>query len=52
MKFQNVSPVGALDFPLIGRVVEAGEIIEVPDDRAHLIEGQTDVWKPVSEGKK
>lgn len=51
MQFRNVSPLGALDFPLIGRVVEAGEVIEVSDEVAHLIEGQTAVWEPVAEGK-
>lgn len=31
---RNVSPLGDLDFPLMRRVVEAGEEFEVPDDVA------------------
>jgi hypothetical protein len=46
-KFKNVSPLGALDLPLIGRVVEAGEIIEVTTARAKFLKGQTDTWKPM-----
>ena len=32
MKLRNVSPLGALDFPLIGRVLEPGEVFEVDDE--------------------
>lgn len=47
MKYRNVSSLGALDFPLVGRVVEPGEIIDVPDAQAHLVNGQDSVWEPV-----
>jgi hypothetical protein len=46
-KFKNVSPLGALDLPLIGRVVDRGEVIEVTAAQAKHLRGQTDTWKPV-----
>jgi hypothetical protein len=39
-KFQNVSPIGALDIPALGRVVEAGEKFDVPDDLVEYFESQ------------
>lgn len=29
VKFKNVNPLGAVDLPLIGRTLEAGEVFEV-----------------------
>lgn len=52
MKFRNVSPQGDLELPLVGRVVAFGEVIDVTKEQARLIQGQTDVWQPVSEGDK
>lgn len=46
-KFKNVSPLGALDLPLIGRVVERGEVIDLTAAQAKHLRGQTDTWKPV-----
>lgn len=34
---KNVSPLGDLDFPLLRRVVAAGEEFEVDDDTAALL---------------
>jgi hypothetical protein len=31
MQLKNVNPLGAVDLPLIGRSLEAGEVFEVPD---------------------
>ena len=31
MRIRNVNPLGAVEFPLIRRVLEAGEVFEVPD---------------------
>lgn len=39
-KFQNVSPIGALDIPSLNRIVEAGEEFEVPDDLVEYFESQ------------
>lgn len=30
-KFKNISPLGALDIPALGRIVESGEVFDVPD---------------------
>jgi len=46
-KFKNVSPLGALDLPLIGRVVDRGEVIELTAAQAKHLRGQTETWKPV-----
>lgn len=52
-KFMNVSPLGALDLPLLGRVVAAGEVIEVTAAQAKHLDGQDAVWRPVkSRGPK
>lgn len=52
-KFKNVSPLGALDLPLLGRVVAAGEVIEVTTAQAKHLDGQQAVWQPVkSRGSK
>lgn len=50
-KFKNISPLGALDLPLVGRVVERGETFDVPDDKARHLAGQEDTWAPVKGGK-
>lgn len=49
---KNVSPVGALDIPLIGRVVEADEEFEVPASVAEVLLGQPDNFQSVSKSKK
>jgi hypothetical protein len=46
-KFKNVSSQGALDLPLIGRVVQPGEVIEVTAEQAKHLAGQDAVWQPV-----
>ena len=46
-KFKNVSPYGDLDLPLVGRVIEFGEIFEVTDRQAKGLEGQLFHWEPV-----
>lgn len=47
MKIRNISPRGALDVPLLGRVVEAGEVTEVTKDQADRLLPQSDNWEPV-----
>lgn len=32
MLIRNVSPLGALEIPALGRVVEADELFDVPDE--------------------
>lgn len=32
MLLRNVNPLGAVEFPLIRRVLEANEVFEVPDE--------------------
>lgn len=31
VKLKNTNPLGAVDLPLIGRTLEAGEVFDVPD---------------------
>jgi len=40
VRFKNVSSVGALDIPLLGRVIAAGEEFDVPLDAGRLLEEQ------------
>ena len=49
MKFTNVSSLGDLELPLLGRVVKAGETFEVPADVGVLLAVQPDVFKVVKE---
>jgi hypothetical protein len=47
MQFKNISKFGDLDLPLIGRVVEAGEIFDVTPDQSELLILQPDLWQPI-----
>ena len=50
MKFRNICPNGARMFPALGdRVVEAGEVVDVPDWFGEGLLGQVDVWEFVAE---
>ncbi|GAA4707434.1 hypothetical protein APR04_003801 [Promicromonospora umidemergens] len=51
-KFKNVSPLGALDLPLIRRVVDRGEVITVTAAQAKHLHGQTATWKPVASSNR
>lgn len=46
-KFKNVSPLGALDLALVGRIVGRGEVIEVTAAQAVHLAGQEGTWEPV-----
>ena len=41
----NINPIGAVELPLIGRVIEAGEEFEVPDDAAAVLLEQVDNYR-------
>jgi hypothetical protein len=47
VKIKNVSPFGDLDIPLLGRVVAAGEIVEVTDEEAEILLQQESNYQPV-----
>lgn len=48
MQVKNVSP-HTLDVPALRRVVEPGEVVDVPDDLADGFAGQ-DQWQIVKKG--
>ena len=50
--FRNVSSVGDLEVPVLGRVVRGGEVFEVPADLGVLFEAQPDVWAVVEPKKE
>jgi hypothetical protein len=53
VKVKNVSSQGDLEVPAIGRVVKAGETVEVPDVIGSALLEQSDVWTaPVKETKE
>ncbi len=47
-KFINISPQGALDLPLIGRVVKRGETFDVTPEQAKKLATQPDLWQPAT----
>lgn len=47
VKIKNVSPFGDLDIPLLGRIVAAGEIVEVTDEEAAILLMQESNYQPV-----
>jgi hypothetical protein len=51
MKIKNVSPMGDLDVPLIGRVVAAGETFEVADEDGALLVDQPYHFTQITAGK-
>ncbi len=48
LKIKNVSPLGDLDVPLLGRVVKSGEVVEVTNDQSSRLLAQSDIWEPAS----
>jgi hypothetical protein len=47
VRLKNVSPQGAMDIPMLGRIVEPGEEFEVPDEDAHFFVGQDEMFAPI-----
>lgn len=52
MKIRNVSPRGDLDVPLLGRVVEFGQEVDVTADQAGRLLDQPANWAPVETPRK
>ena len=48
-KFKNVSPFGDLEVPVLGRVISAGEVFEVPADLAAGFAEQSNNWTAVAD---
>lgn len=42
---RHKSPLGALDVPLLGCVVERGEVVEVTAEQAERLLQQSDLWE-------
>jgi hypothetical protein len=51
-KIKNISPCGDLDVPLLRRVIEAGETVEVTKDQAERLLSQPDNFEPVDKAAK
>lgn len=51
MKFKNVSPLGDLEVPALGRVVKAGEVFDVPASIGESLVAQPDVFQVVKSEK-
>ncbi|MEE2568603.1 hypothetical protein V1638_04225 [Pseudarthrobacter sp. J64] len=52
MKLKNISPLGALDVPLLRAVVDAGEVIDVRPDHARILLQQPDNFAPTDKAAK
>lgn len=51
-RFKNVSPLGDLDVPALGRVIKADEEFDVREDLAPLFAGQVANYEPVNTAAK
>lgn len=51
-RFKNVSPLGALDVPALGRVIAAGEEFDVREDLVPLFAGQAENYEPMNPSAK
>jgi hypothetical protein len=51
-RLKNISPLGALDVPLLRRIVEADEIIDVTEDQAKVLLLQPDNYQPTDKAAK
>ena len=51
-EFKNVSSVGDLEVPILGRVVKAGETVEIPAGLDGGFREQPDVWALVEQKKE
>jgi hypothetical protein len=51
-RLKNISPLGALDVPLLRRIVEAEEIIDVTEDQARVLLLQPDNYQPTDKAAK
>ncbi|MFE4469552.1 hypothetical protein ACFRFH_12125 [Leifsonia sp. NPDC056824] len=52
MKVRNVSPFGDLELPLLNRIVEAGEVFEVPDEHGESLIQQSANFQKVPANTK
>lgn len=49
MIIKNVSPLGELDVPLLGSILDAGEELEVSEDHARKLLPQAENYQPVDD---
>ncbi|WP_115790038.1 hypothetical protein [Arthrobacter silvisoli] len=52
MKLKNISPLGALDVPLLHAIVEADEVIDVTPEQAHTLLQQPANFEPADKAAK
>ena len=51
-KVKNVSPFGDLEVPLLGQVIAAGAVVDVPEEQARVLLLQEDnfkAWGPAAQ---
>lgn len=51
-RLKNISPLGALDVPLLRTVVEAGQVFEVADEQARVLLHQPGNYEPADKAAK
>lgn len=51
-RLKNISPLGALDVPLLRKVIEADEIVDVTEDQARVLLLQPDNYQPTDKAAK
>lgn len=51
VQLKNINPLGAVDLPLIGRTLEAGEVFDVPDDAGNALLEQVGNYATVTKAE-
>lgn len=51
MRLRNTNPLGAVELPLIGRVLEPGDVFEIDDERGNALLEQAGNYELVREPK-
>jgi hypothetical protein len=49
MRLRNTNPLGAVELPLVGRVLEAGEEFDVTPEQAHALLPQVGNYEPADD---
>lgn len=48
-RLRNVSPLGALDVPALGRIIAAGEVFETSEEIAEALTAQAEHFEPTTD---
>lgn len=52
MRLRNINPLGAVEVPLLGRVLEAGEEFDIDDEQGAALLDQVGNYEPAESDNK